>query len=57
MLNKILCLLVALFMGLTAAAQENNEARQLLARVADAFRQAEGVEIAFEVRAPVVSSE
>ena len=35
MLNKILYLLVALFMGLTAAAQENNEASQLLDRVAD----------------------
>ena len=57
MLNKILCLLVALCMGLTAAAQENNEARQLLDRVADAFRQAEGVEIAFEVRAPEGTSE
>ena len=57
MLNKILCLLVALCMGLTAAAQENNEARQLLDRVADTFRQAEGVEIAFEVRAPEGTSE
>lgn len=57
MLNKILYLLVALCMGLTAAAQENNEARQLLDRVADAFRQAEGVEIAFEVRAPEGTSE
>ena len=57
MLNKILCLLVALCMELTAAAQENNEARQLLDRVADTFRQAEGVEIAFEVRAPEGTSE
>lgn len=57
MLNKILCLLVALCMGQAAAAQENNEARQLLDRVADTFRQAEGVEIAFEVRAPEGTSE
>ena len=57
MLNKILCLLVALCMGLTAAAQENNEARQLLDRMADTFRQAEGVEIAFEVRSPEGTSE
>ena len=57
MLNKILCLLVALCMGQAAAAQENNEARQLLDRVADTFRQAEGVEIAFEVRAPGGTSE
>ena len=52
MLNKILCLLVAFCMGQAVAAQENNEARQLLDRVADTFRQAGGVEIAFEVRAP-----
>ena len=57
MLNKILCLLVALCMGQAAAAQENNEARQLLDRVADTFRQAGGVEIAFEVRAPEGTSE
>ena len=57
MLNKILCLLVALCMGQAAAAQENNEARQLLDRVADTFRQAEGVEIVFEVRAPEGTSE
>ena len=57
MLNKILCLLVALCMGQAAAAQENNEARQLLDRVADTFRQAGGVEIAFEVRVPEGTSE
>ena len=57
MLNKVLCLLVALCMGQAVAAQENNEARRLLDRVADTFRQAGGVEIAFEVRAPEGTSE
>ena len=52
-LNKILCLLVSLCMGQIAAAQGGvGEARQLLDRVSDAFRQAGGVEIVFEIRAP-----
>ena len=52
-LNKILCLLVSLCMGQIAAAQGGvGEARQLLDRVSDTFRQAGGVEIVFEIRAP-----